>query len=333
VSLCGDTFIDGGASPPEECDDGNNTEGDGCDNDCTYSCHADDDCLDGEMCNGDETCDTGGTHTCLPGENLSEGTGCDDGLFCTAVDECDGIGHCVGTGNPCFDGLSCTSDICDEAADPHCSYPVDDGFCLIGGVCYGDGDANPDEQCQECRSSASSTSWSALDDMTLCDPGEDLGVCCGGVCRVGGNCCDDSDCFPYCAGDAIPCDSIFDADICRSQTGCLWVLSSEPDCVGLRTCWDITGLGEDDCIACGCDGARMGPDGVLHCTNNSGLLPPPCGGYETPEMCLMCGCDLVWDGFCSGTHAECSTYTTRVSCNPQMNCDWIGGTCHDYNCL
>lgn len=47
---------DGMTTPPEECDDGNKVDGDGCNNDCRFSCHLDDDCDDKDGCNGVETC-------------------------------------------------------------------------------------------------------------------------------------------------------------------------------------------------------------------------------------------------------------------------------------
>ena len=34
-------------------------------------------------------------------QNVAQGTACDDFLFCTATDECDGNGLCVGSGTSC----------------------------------------------------------------------------------------------------------------------------------------------------------------------------------------------------------------------------------------
>ena len=36
--------------------------------------------------------------------NVTQGTPCDDGQYCTATDECDGNGICVGSGTPCGGG-------------------------------------------------------------------------------------------------------------------------------------------------------------------------------------------------------------------------------------
>ncbi|MCA9605719.1 MAG: putative metal-binding motif-containing protein [Myxococcales bacterium] len=87
---CGNGVTDG----TEDCDDGNDVDGDGCDTDCTFSCTEDLDCIDGDVCTGDETCDTT-AHTCTAGTPLD----CDDGNACTA-DECDSIAGCQ---NPLID--------------------------------------------------------------------------------------------------------------------------------------------------------------------------------------------------------------------------------------
>ena len=49
--------------------------------------------------------------------NKSLGASCTDGQFCTTNDACNVLGSCVGTPIDCNDGLLCTLDQCDEAAD------------------------------------------------------------------------------------------------------------------------------------------------------------------------------------------------------------------------
>ncbi|MEC7518234.1 MAG: MopE-related protein [Myxococcota bacterium] len=51
---CGDGVIEG----VEECDDGNDRPADGCEIDCTFTCHEDADCDDGDVCDGEERCVT-----------------------------------------------------------------------------------------------------------------------------------------------------------------------------------------------------------------------------------------------------------------------------------
>ncbi len=88
---CGNAIVGAG----EDCDDGNTLDGDGCDNDCTFSCALDADCDDGNVCNGTETCDAS-AHQCSPGSALD----CADTSACTA-DECDPSAGCV---HPLIDG-------------------------------------------------------------------------------------------------------------------------------------------------------------------------------------------------------------------------------------
>lgn len=80
VGRCGDRYADSTAMPPEQCDDGNTANDDGCDNDCTFSCETAIDCQDDNPCNGAERCgtDTGMAHICQPApRNLANGTPCD----------------------------------------------------------------------------------------------------------------------------------------------------------------------------------------------------------------------------------------------------------------
>ena len=113
---CGNSVVDGG----EECDDGNEVDGDGCDVGCTFSCETDEECNDGTVCTGTETCDTA-THTCQAGEPLD----CDDSSACTA-DSCDAALGCQnvlidgdGDGHASEDLGSCGDDCDDARADVH----------------------------------------------------------------------------------------------------------------------------------------------------------------------------------------------------------------------
>jgi len=87
---CGNGVVDG----TEQCDDGNEMDGDGCDVDCTFSCETNADCDDGSVCTGDEVCDLT-THACMDGTPMD----CSDGDDCTE-DECDPIMGCF---NPLID--------------------------------------------------------------------------------------------------------------------------------------------------------------------------------------------------------------------------------------
>ena len=111
-SICGDGTIDGGADPAEECEDGNTIEGDGCDNDCTWSCHVetqDDDCDDGKGCT-DDTCDAD-DHTCS-NEISGSSRVCRD-----AAGDCDSEETCDGVYRDCpVDEFKPSTEVCRDAA-------------------------------------------------------------------------------------------------------------------------------------------------------------------------------------------------------------------------
>ena len=133
---CGDGVVE----PGEECDDGNTTNGDGCDNTCKFSCVSTDttrNCTPADSCAGKGTCnDT--THICAAGTPLMNGVmcgtmggickagvctsaACGDGVV-EAPEQCDfGAGNGVGTGCEANCKFSCettpsdtctTTDIC-----------------------------------------------------------------------------------------------------------------------------------------------------------------------------------------------------------------------------
>ncbi len=110
-TLCGDGYLDTAALPPEECDDGNLMNGDGCEADCTFTCSEDIDCADTEVCNGTETCDLG-SHSCVRGTPLADGTSCLLGGRC-ASETClfifdGGLGFDGGgSGGDCWTNADC----------------------------------------------------------------------------------------------------------------------------------------------------------------------------------------------------------------------------------
>ncbi len=113
-------------------------------NDCTYAtCEpgsgacveqfkaADTFCSDGDPCSGPDRCDGAGSCTTQP--NL-----CDDGIFCNGVESCSPLdGSCIAGVPPVIDdGVACTMDICDEAADEVRHIP-NDAQCSDGLFCTG----------------------------------------------------------------------------------------------------------------------------------------------------------------------------------------------------
>jgi cysteine-rich repeat protein len=82
AGTCGDGTKDAG----EQCDDGNTTDGDGCDADCLLGCSSDVDCDDKDPCDGTEKCTAvigaGGGKKCAPGTAAADGTDCGNGRTC-----------------------------------------------------------------------------------------------------------------------------------------------------------------------------------------------------------------------------------------------------------
>jgi len=119
---CGDGELNASC---EICDDGNTTDGDGCDSNCTPSeCGngkraADEECDDGNLASGDG-CDENCTKTACGNGIPTAGEQCDDGNT-TSDDGCDAdcrVSGCgngnLGSGEECDDGNVISGDGCDE---------------------------------------------------------------------------------------------------------------------------------------------------------------------------------------------------------------------------
>src|SRR6185295_6594491 len=137
---CGDGLVNDAA---EQCDDGNNVDGDCCSSICQFEAPGSL-CGDGDVCNGQESCD--GAGTCVPGmpigcicgnnvidpnEDCDDGNTvngdccsatcqldpagypCADNTVCNGDETCDGSGVCQpGTALNCDDHNLCTQDSC-----------------------------------------------------------------------------------------------------------------------------------------------------------------------------------------------------------------------------
>lgn len=227
IGVCGDGTPEG----TEECDDGNEVDGDGCDGDCTWSCHDDGECSDDEPCNGIEACDLD-SHTCLEGEPRADG-------------------DLVDAGPPriiCLDGASaestCGDDFVDTGAGEFCEPPGEgacDGECHWGCTsdddCTDDGDVcNGEEYCDTAEHVCSRR-----------DPAEE-GTVCGSdprrICR--GGTCQDSLCGDgYWDADVEECDDGADGDDSDGCTNaCAYACHADSDCDdgqvcnGAETCGD-----------------------------------------------------------------------------------------------
>ena len=117
-ATCGDSYT----TAPEECDDANTALGDGCENNCAYSCVSTDvtrNCTPADSCKGQGTCnDT--NHTCTPGTPLAENASCGTGGYCKST---------VCTQPVCPNGDKTPNETCDDGnqqngdgCDTDCTY-------------------------------------------------------------------------------------------------------------------------------------------------------------------------------------------------------------------
>ncbi len=186
-SLCGDGWTD--AVQGEECDDGNDVEGDGCDPpDCYYSCHTGDPCDDGHACTNDE-CDAVTTHTC-------QHTVAGESKECRAASgACDVAELCNGTDADCpADHFIAAETICHLAA----------GSCDVSELCSGDSPACPADGflpgSTVCRAAvgACDIAESCPGDGPACpeDAGRDPGTACndGDMCTFPDECNEEREC-------------------------------------------------------------------------------------------------------------------------------------------
>ena len=347
---CGNGEVEDG----EECDDGNDVPGDGCENDCTWTCTSGSDCWDDDICNGEETCTE--DHVCEDGPDLDDGhlvtegpprvicldgasheSTCGDGFVDTGAGEfCEppGVGACDDScnwgcssdtdcpddGNPCNGDEFCdtTAHICDRS-----SAPSDGTVCgssprriCLGGTCVDSlcGDSFLDTGTEEC------------DDGRDGDPDDGCTDSCVYSCHSGTD-CDDGEvcngtetCGPI-TSDGRVCEAGTDASsgtACNDGDAC-----TETDrCDGSGTC---VGTGDpcDDGHACTTD-TCTDSGGTASCTNT------PISGW-----CLIAG-TCISDGTrnpsdeCEGCDASVSP--TSWSPLTGVSCTDDGHTCTTDEC-
>jgi cysteine-rich repeat protein len=138
-SRCGDQIVD--AAAQEQCEDGNAINGDGCEEDCKYTCTANTDCDNANPCDGAETCDPN-LHRCAAGQNAGNGTPCGTAKVCRA-------GTCVAQG--CGNGVKEAAEECDDnntieadGCDNDCTFSCKvDADCDNANRCDGAEKCNP----------------------------------------------------------------------------------------------------------------------------------------------------------------------------------------------
>lgn len=240
------------------------------------------------------------------------GEACDDHDPCTAGDSCGEDRVCAGTPvEGCDDDLDCTADAC--AAPGDCAHDLKPGWCLVEGVCFRDGEADPSNPCRTCQT-ALAVDRLLPDDTRTCEDGNACtkgDTCVNGQC-VGGavDCDDDNPCTTdsctggQCVNEPIG-GSCADGDPCTVGDRC-----EEGKCVG-------TPLDCDDgnvCTQDSCDAAH----GCVHEAIWS-AEPVAC---DDGNLCTVG--DMCADGVCvPGTgrpHCDDDNPCTDDGCVPSKGC-------------
>jgi cysteine-rich repeat protein len=264
VTVCGNSILEAA----EECDDGNQRNGDCCSAACRFESNGSGCTDDGNPCT-DDVCNGGGTCT-----HPNNAASCDDGLFCNGPDTCSG-GTCTHLGNPCAGAPQCAN-LCNEAADNCLSPP--------GTPCTSDENGCTDDACNGTGSCDHLNNTAPCDDGIACTEGDicRLGVCAGtpnpARCSTGNeclvaSCARDVGCVSVAAEDGIPC--VDDGDRCTAD------VCAAGRCAHLPRV-SCTDLGDVDC-----DGAGATPIDaqVILCLENGRCVnadvPAPC---DDPEV-------------------------------------------------
>jgi cysteine-rich repeat protein len=277
---CGDGFVDTAAG--EVCDDGNGIDGDGCDNDCTWSCEGVADCDDLELCDGSETCDA--AHICQDGAPAADGTPCTDasggegvcrGGRCTNP-ECGNGSVNAMTGEECDDGNLIPGDGCENDCTWTCETANE---CDDGLVCDGEETCNVGPHvCVDGTTAPAGTACERDGDPGTRD------ICLAGVC-LASHC---SDGFAdTLAGEQCDDGNLVPDDGCEND--CTWTCEADPTCddgdpcSGTETC----DLGTHRCAS----GTPLADD--TSCTTGGGTTGRCRGGTCSR---LTCGNGTVETG-------------------------------------
>ena len=235
---------------------------DGQSNSCSSGCSVNADCDDGQYCNGTETCNAG---------------------VCQA-----------GTSVVCNDGVSCTTDSCNESTDS-CDATPNNAACDNGLFCDGAETCDAVLGCQagaavDCNDGVGCTADSCNEGSDSCDNTPNNAVCDNGVFCDGAEVCDTvNDCQS--GGD--PCPGEFCDEGTASCLECL--LDADCDdglfCNGAETCGlgGVCNAGGDPCPGSTCDESgdlcvTCAPKGAS-CTSDGDCCSNKCKGKTGSKTC------------------------------------------------
>ncbi len=319
VEIC-DVLLDCQPGPAVNCDDGVGcTTVDVCDevNDVCVNTPSDAFCDNGQFCDGVETCDS--ILDCLAGVVVSCDDGvpctddscdeignicvnapndglCDNGQFCDGVETCDAVLDCqAGTPVNCSDGVSCTSDLCNETIDA-CTNMAADVLCNDGQFCNG---VETCDAVLDCQPGVALT----CDDGVACttDSCDEIGDQCLNI--PDNTACDNG---LFCDG-AETCDAVLDCVAstftCDDAVGCTVDTCNETTDVCIFT--PVDGLCDNGIF---CDGAET-CDSLLDCQVG---IPLTC---DDAVVCTIDSCDEL--------NAVCVNTPDDTACDNAAFCDGV----------
>ncbi len=260
-------------------------------------------CNDGLYCNGTDTCASGGC-------NSHAGNPCSDGLFCNGSESCNAATGCQAGDPPSTsDGIACTVDACNEAADSITHTPSN-ALCDDGAFCNGSESCNATTGCQ--AGTAPSTGDGITCTVDACNEAADSithapsNALCddGAFCNGSESCNTTTDCQAGTApstSDGIACT----VDACNETTDSITHTPSNALCDDGAFC-----NGSESCNAS--TGCTNGP---APCADPVACTVDVCN--ETDDACSHAPSDATCDdgSFCSGAE----------SCDQVAGCQNVGG--------
>jgi cysteine-rich repeat protein len=326
---CGNGILD----PGEQCDDGNNVDGDCCSSTCQFEASGNACASDGNPCTND-VCN--GAGVCTHPNNTAP---CDDGLFCTVNDACSG-GACHGTARDCSAaGDQCHVGVCDEATDqcvaqarPNGTSCSDGNACTQtdtcqNGTCVGTNNVvcTASDQCHvagTCNPLSGTCSNPTAPNGSSCSDGNactQTDTCQGGTCS-GGN--------PVVCGALDQCHV---AGTCNPSTG----QCSNPAAPNGTSCSDGSACTQTDtCQGGTCTGANPVVCTALDQCHDAGTCAPATGLCSNPAKSNGSSCsdgnpctqtDTCQAGTCvGGNPLSC---TALDQCHDAGTCNTLTGTC------
>ena len=237
----------------------------------------------GDACNDGACNDVADACEAVP---VPEGAACDDGLFCNSGETCTGGSCNGGAATDCDDGVGCTADACNEAADA-CDNVPQDATCADGLYCNGDEACDGLLGCQagtavDCDDAVACTLDTCNEATDSCDFVASDGACDDGLYCNGVETCDS---LLGCQAGIPPCDDgiACTQDSCNEATDSCDFVPNDSACDDEDACTENEYC---DVLAGGCV-----PGSPVDCDNGD-----PCTDYSCDSIK---GCEYVDNGACS----------------------------------